>query len=330
MLEGFGLDPAAEALYVLLLREPDLDESELRTRSRLGTRELRALVAQLSDLGLVRADASTPSGTAVVRPDVSIEALLASQQAEVVEAQRRIAEARDAMQSLDALFHAGQQRLGAAAELEMVTGLDRIRQRLNEFARTATRSAYVMEPTPELAVPATYERLIEGELDVLVRGLDSRSLVASHVVAHQFAYQHYVDIYAAGEQIRHVPVVPLRMVLFDREIALVPIDPDETGRGALVIRAVSLVGALVELFDLVWDAATPLFDEDPVDAESLDATDRRLLRMLANGVKDEAIARQLGLGLRTVRRRVADLMAQLDVSTRFQAGVEAHRRGWLG
>ena len=38
---------------------------------------------------------------------------------------------------------------------------------------------------------------------------------------------------------------------------------------------------------------------------------------------------KLGLSLRTVRRRVADLMTELGADSRFQAGVEAARRGWL-
>ena len=50
---------------------------------------------------------------------------------------------------------------------------------------------------------------------------------------------------------------------------------------------------------------------------------------LAAGAKDEQIARTLGISLRTVRRRVADLLIELGVDTRFQAGVEAVRRGWL-
>jgi DNA-binding NarL/FixJ family response regulator len=47
------------------------------------------------------------------------------------------------------------------------------------------------------------------------------------------------------------------------------------------------------------------------------------------GAKDETIARQLGVSLRTVRRRVAELMDELGASTRFQAGMEAVRRGLL-
>jgi len=37
----------------------------------------------------------------------------------------------------------------------------------------------------------------------------------------------------------------------------------------------------------------------------------------------------MGLSLRTVRRRVAELMIELGVDTRFQAGAEAAKRGWL-
>ncbi len=56
---------------------------------------------------------------------------------------------------------------------------------------------------------------------------------------------------------------------------------------------------------------------------------RFLLQQLAVGAHDEQIARKLGISLRTVRRRVADLMRELGADTRFQAGVEAARRGWL-
>jgi DNA-binding NarL/FixJ family response regulator len=54
-----------------------------------------------------------------------------------------------------------------------------------------------------------------------------------------------------------------------------------------------------------------------------------LLRQLASGAKDEQIARTMGLSLRTIRRRIADLMIELGADTRFQAGAEAVRRGWL-
>jgi DNA-binding NarL/FixJ family response regulator len=35
------------------------------------------------------------------------------------------------------------------------------------------------------------------------------------------------------------------------------------------------------------------------------------------------------MSLRTVRRRVAELIEELGAQSRFQAGVEAVRRGWI-
>ena len=54
-----------------------------------------------------------------------------------------------------------------------------------------------------------------------------------------------------------------------------------------------------------------------------------MLKLLDAGLKDEAIARQLGVSMRTARRRISSLIAKLGVGTRFQAGLEAARHGLL-
>ncbi|MGN9843443.1 helix-turn-helix transcriptional regulator [Nonomuraea sp. H19] len=51
----------------------------------------------------------------------------------------------------------------------------------------------------------------------------------------------------------------------------------------------------------------------------------QVLQLLAQGCTDEAVARNLGLSLRTVRRVTADLMERLDARSRFQAGLKAAR-----
>lgn len=52
--------------------------------------------------------------------------------------------------------------------------------------------------------------------------------------------------------------------------------------------------------------------------------------LLAKGLKDEAVARRLGISLRTCRKHIAQLMDDLGAGSRFQAGVHAVRRGLLG
>jgi DNA-binding NarL/FixJ family response regulator len=51
--------------------------------------------------------------------------------------------------------------------------------------------------------------------------------------------------------------------------------------------------------------------------------------LLTAGVKDQAIARQLGVSLRTIRRRLANLMREAGAVSRFQLGMLAGRRGWV-
>lgn len=57
--------------------------------------------------------------------------------------------------------------------------------------------------------------------------------------------------------------------------------------------------------------------------------DRVVLKYLARGNTDEAVARALGLSVRHLRRRIAKLFVQLGATSRFAAGVEACRRGWV-
>jgi len=47
------------------------------------------------------------------------------------------------------------------------------------------------------------------------------------------------------------------------------------------------------------------------------------------GFKDQAIARNLDVSLRTVRRRLSNLMAAHGLTSRFQLGQLAVQRGWV-
>lgn len=81
-----------------------------------------------------------------------------------------------------------------------------------------------------------------------------------------------------------------------------------------MVRESALVEALAQLFHLLWEQAHPLVPE-PVD-DGVTEADQRLVAMLASGMKDDAIARQLNVSSRTVGRRVADLMEMLGARTR--------------
>lgn len=130
-----------------------------------------------------------------------------------------------------------------------------------------------------------------------------------------------------GEQVRVIDEMPTRMLVIQGTHAVLPEPLGFADEPRLLVRQPALVGALGLLFEAYWDQAAALPDLD-VRLPRVDVRGS-LLRQLASGAKDEQIARTLGLSLRTVRRRVAELLIELGVDTRFQAGVEAARRGWL-
>ncbi|GAA1476957.1 helix-turn-helix domain-containing protein [Nocardioides aestuarii] len=129
-----------------------------------------------------------------------------------------------------------------------------------------------------------------------------------------------------GEQIRVVPEVPTRLAVIGNR-AMVPEPPGLSSERRVIVRQPAVVDMFRAYFEALWDRAVAVPALERGDATP--DLDELLLAQLAEGAKDEQIARILGISLRTVRRRVAAMMTELGVDSRFQAGVEAVRRGWL-
>jgi DNA-binding Lrp family transcriptional regulator len=128
-----------------------------------------------------------------------------------------------------------------------------------------------------------------------------------------------------GEEVRLVPELPSRMIVVGSSHLLLPEPLGFVASPRTIVRQRSIVELATLFFEQLWAQAT-MIEEPEVRAGDL----RRLvLQQLAGGAQDEQIARRLGLSLRTVRRRVAELMEELGAHSRFQAGMEASRRGWL-
>jgi DNA-binding CsgD family transcriptional regulator len=141
---------------------------------------------------------------------------------------------------------------------------------------------------------------------------------------------------AVGEQVRLLRGVPLKMVVSDDDAALVIVRTDEDRwRGSMLVRRSPLLDSLILLFETLWRLAVPLPRASDELAQVLESRDQpvprdlQVLTLLAGGATDESIARQLGMSTRTVERRVRAMLDRLGAETRFQAGVQAARRGWL-
>ena len=128
-----------------------------------------------------------------------------------------------------------------------------------------------------------------------------------------------------GEEVRILPRVPTHLMVVGSTHAMFPDPLGPVEQPMINVRQRAIVELITSYFEELWRRALPA-----AELEDLPSADRRLLlEELARGAQDEQIARRLGVSLRTVRRRVAELLDVLGATSRFEAGVEAARRGWL-
>lgn len=127
---------------------------------------------------------------------------------------------------------------------------------------------------------------------------------------------------AAGEEQRVSLVPPSDFAIFGDEAVMAVAEWGNASADYVLIREPMIVAAFTTLFDRAFERALPV-------ARDTDASgsDLRLLRLLGLGLKDESIARYLGVSLRTVRRKVAGLMEAHGAQTRFQLGLAVAREG---
>jgi DNA-binding CsgD family transcriptional regulator len=126
-----------------------------------------------------------------------------------------------------------------------------------------------------------------------------------------------------GEVQRLSLAPPSDFAIFDDDAVMAVATWGDAATDYVLIREPMIVAAFTALFERSFERALPVAGEQ---AEGDAATgDLQLLRLLGRGLKDESIARYLGVSLRTVRRRVAPLMDVHAAETRFQLGVAAAR-----
>ncbi|MEU5941178.1 helix-turn-helix domain-containing protein [Micromonospora sp. NPDC047548] len=317
MLESLGLSKVEEAVYLALLRTPRSTVPELAGQVGESLRSVRAATDQLEDLGFVGRLVGSHTRLVATRPDVAVNAL-------VVRRTEEFSKVRRAAEQLAEEFP--QEMLTRPDQLlEIVTGQAAVEAHFVQLMHGVTKEMLVLD-RPPYAQDATSTNV--SEADLLGRDVSVRGIYAPEAFELPGAFQQAMSSVAAGEQARVHPEVPLKLAIGDRSVALLPLASERAVDAALVVRAPMVVSALAKLFELLWTQATPLPVWDPEEPTPVGHDiDRRLLGLLATGLKDEAIARELGISVRTLGRRSSALLAALGARTRFQAGLQAARRG---
>ena len=317
-----GLHEEDERLYRAVLRGSGLDRAQLAEVTGLSRAALDAAIHRFAERGLVR---DTDGLVTAIPPDRALGTVLREETERARAAAARVDDLRNLLPSLVSEYLASKQRGGSSAEVHAVQGVH-VPSLLKALAADHPGDLLWMRPDQwRLSASAEMDAWVREAIDA---GRTSRALYPAHVL--EVAPDTIRTRAAGGEHVRILASVPSRLAVLGGTVALLPERWGENSPRLLVVREHSIVGAVTALFEGLWERAMAVPGFGGLDeVQGADGSRQLLLHQLAQGAKDEQIARALGLSLRTVRRRVAEVMAELGAGSRFQAGVEAVRRGWI-
>lgn len=179
-----------------------------------------------------------------------------------------------------------------------------------EFLSMSPEEAF--EPEAVRAAAPLDKRLIERGVPMRLMGVQPPGTVplADHMRSSPQRKYSY----------RQALAVPMKLIVFDRKVALFPVDPGNYDRGYLEVTQAPVVSALVALFERHWAGARDQ-REEALPQIVLSSRERSLISLLAQGYTDATAARELGISPRSVSNILRALMDRLHVDNRFQLGL---------
>ncbi|MBT2224312.1 LuxR family transcriptional regulator [Nonomuraea sp. NEAU-A123] len=326
-LETLGLDPAQTALYTAVLRLHRTTRTELAEAMDGPVDKVSRQLDDLVRLGVI----DEQSGEYLARhPAAALGRLIAERLDRLAEESRRIDSALGSIRGLIRDYDVGHDYQNGAFRVEMVSGADVLYESVVGMAvQSQSPPMRLLTAIPDERTMADFVRkFADPWIDAQQRKLlNVRAIIPVSTLTLPGVRDQLTRLLATGGTVRTLDRVPSWFMTAGSDAAGLPALwggnlPDHAYNFYLV-RTPIVVGMLRSLFEELWGRAVPL----PWGRRGEGVV--QVLRLAAQGMCDDSIARQLGVSVRTVRARFADAMVQLGAQSRFHAGVEAARRGWL-
>ncbi|MCX5001417.1 helix-turn-helix domain-containing protein [Streptomyces sp. NBC_00638] len=228
---------------------------------------------------------------------------------------------------------AEQHRTGGEGDaVEVISDIDAVRHRFRQLQESARHEVRLMM-VPELSVVPRSANAAERA--GVRRGVLYRTILHREALTEPGMVAQVLADLAAGQRIGIADAVPVKLIIADRELAMLPLfRGDNTAAASVLVHAGGLLEALVAYFELAWEQAYPLSPRTTGDGlveerpDAIDEFDARMLALVLAGLTDQAVGARLGVSRRTVQRRIGELMARAGAESRIQLGWHAARKGW--
>ncbi|MFE6734729.1 hypothetical protein [Microbacterium sp. NPDC057650] len=324
-LSGIDLDPRLESAYRTIVAIGPTDSATLPTRLDGSAAMAQTLIADLAAARLI--DIHADGRVEAVSPALAFGSELARRE-------QQIREARAALDSLSDQYRSAREQT-ASDGIEIVRGRDEIGSWLTHLLLSG-REQFRLFAKPPFAVFGLAET--DTEREIAGRRLRERVIIERTVLDEPAAEKDLLASLDRGQEIRMMQSLPAKLLIVDDAAAIVQLDDGGMEHSAIaVVRPGGLLDCLTFSFESLWRSAMQLREGPGGTVDSslaspndlADPADREVLALLLAGHTDAAVASRLGIGLRTVQRRVRHLMDLAGTDSRVLLGWHARDRGWL-
>ncbi len=314
-LEALGIDEMEERTYRALLAHRMATAQEIATELSLSRIKAQRLLDSIESKGLSTHAPERPLRYIASPPELAVQALASQRQAGIERALLAIPELKKQAEN-PADQHEREQ------VVELITNRVVLGQILVQLHHTIQKEGFAFQCAPMLFTGLINKQ--EMHENVRIRSISDEGFLALPGALESLR----IDI-ERGEEARVFPSLPVKMLVGDRRIGLIPLSSGNTNSPILLLRECALLDALCSLFELIWEKATPIVFTRAGKMETikpmplLSEVAEQVIPMLAAGLNDKAIAHELRISDATLTRRIAELMKCFSTRTRFQLGWRA-------
>ncbi|MFE7358814.1 helix-turn-helix domain-containing protein [Streptomyces sp. NPDC057543] len=316
-----GLTPEEADTYRILVSVASATPTGLAELIGCDIRQVVGILNRLEDRGLVARSLGDTTRFVATPPAAALRAPL-------IQRQNELNLAKLELDSLDEIYRAATLGRGASEVVDVIHGTEAIRERVGHIQLGARKEVMNFVKAPFFS-PGNMTDDAVMERGVRYRVIVERSMLDGGAPS----FDEIIQARAAGEVVRIADSVPLKLFIVDGELAIVPLlgSANAAKAGALLVHECSLLDALIALFESEWDKATPFATSAGTlqKAPAIDDLGAQILSLLLTGLTDQAIATQLRTSMRTVQRRIRQMMDTAKAQNRMQLGFRAARLGWL-
>ncbi|MFF7330324.1 helix-turn-helix transcriptional regulator [Streptomyces sp. NPDC090306] len=280
----------------------------------------------LMEFALLQPDPDDPELLRPVPAPVALARQLNPIEREITERRRLSVELAQALEPFMAL---STQPASSTDSITVLEGGERINAALN-LATTQCRTEVLTVQPSDRYSERSLLRGLERDRPLTERGVRIRTLY-QHTARYNQEKLAYVGQLANGKvEYRTIDELVERLIICDETVAFIPTRDDQ--QVALELRQPGLIRYLIKVFEFMWNRAVPLTAGAPYETapDGITNIQHSIAKLLVEGHVDEAIARRLGMNVRTCRAHIAKLATALGSGSRAQLGFLIAQSGILG